>query len=116
MIAEIFLRKIDDEYLQMVKHQAGSLLQLTPETLMNALETIKERLSDTERIFEADLQPWTDPQTILENARESLLIRNLQALKEVEELRTDTINMEMRFSHLEETHSHDALTGTLTRA
>lgn len=116
MIADIFLREPDESYLQRLNQQAGSLLQLTPEKLMEALETIKERLPDTERIFEADLQPWADPQTILEHARESLLIRNLQALKEVEELRIDTVNMEARFSNLEETHRHDTLTGTLTRA
>ena len=116
MIADIFLRKTGEAYLQKVNHQASALLQLTPATLLKALETIKERLSDTERIFETDLQPWADPQAILENARESLLIRNLQALREVEKLRIGTAKMEMRFSNLEETHRLDALTGTLTRA
>jgi len=116
MIAEIFLRETNDEYLQMVNHQASSLLQLTPVRLMDALETIKERLPDTERIFEIDLQTWDDPQAIVESARESLLVRNLQALREVEELKMDTVNMEEQVHNLEETHRHDPLTGTLTRA
>ena len=116
MISEIFLREIDDAYLQCVKQQASSLLQLSPETLMDILETVKERLPDTERIFETNLQPWSDPQNILEHARESLLMRNLQALQQVEQLKLDTVNMEEQFSHLKETNRHDALTGTLTRA
>ena len=115
-IAEIFLRETDDEYLQMVNNEASSLLQLTPETLMEALETSKERFADTERIFETDLQSWADPQTILESARESLLTRNLQTLKEVEELKIDTVNMEAQFHNLQEAYRHDPLTGTLTRA
>lgn len=116
MLAEVFLRKADDVYLQFIKQQASSLLQLTPETLMDMLERIKERLPETERLFNTDLQPWDDPQTILERARESLLLRNLQALQEVEELRISTVNMEAQVSNLEETHRYDALTGTLTRA
>jgi len=116
MIAEIFLRETDDAYLQFVNQQASSLLQLTPETLMDVLEKIKERLPETERLFNTDLQPWDDPQTILEHARESLLLRNLQALQQVEELRVSTVNMEAQVSNLEETHRQDVLTGTLTRA
>ena len=116
MIAEIFLRETDDEYLKLVNRHAHSLLQLSPETFINILETIKERLPDTEKIFETDLQPWNDPHTILEQARESLLSRNLQALQQVDELRMDTVNMEAQVSNLQETHRHDALTGVLTRA
>lgn len=116
MIAEIFLRKTDDAYMQFIYQQANSLLHLTPATLMNILETIKERLPETERLFNTNLQPWDDPQSILEHAREALLLRNLQALQQVEELRMNTVNMEVHLSNLEETNRHDALTGTLTRA
>jgi len=116
MIAEIFLREADDAYLQLVNQQASSLLKLTPENVMDILESIQERLTETERLFNTDLQPWDDPQIILEHARESLLLRNLQALQQVEELRMNTVNMEAQVSNLEETHRHDTLTGTLTRA
>lgn len=116
MIAEIFLRKTDDAYLQLLNQQASSLLQLTPDALMNILETIKARLPETERLFNTDLQPWDHPQAILEHAREALVLRNLQALQQVEELRMSTVNMEAHLSSLEETNRHDALTGTLTRA
>ncbi len=116
MIAEIFLREADDVYLQNVKQLAQSLLQLEPQALMDILETVKERLPDTARIFETDLQTWNDPQTILDSARESLLARNLQALKQVEELRISNANMEAQFLSLEESHRYDPLTGTLNRA
>jgi diguanylate cyclase (GGDEF)-like protein len=116
MIAEIFLRKTDDAYLQFLNQQASSLLQLTPDALMNILETIEARVPETERLFNTDLQPWDHPQAILEHARETLVLRNIQALQQVEELRMNTVNMEAHLSSLEETNRHDALTGTLTRA
>ncbi len=116
MIAEIFIRETDKAFMQSITQQACSLLQLTPEDLMKTLETVKERLPETESLFNTNLQPWDDPQTILEHARESLLLRNLQALHQVEELRICTVNMEAQVSKLEETNRHDALTGTLTRA
>ncbi len=101
--------------MQQVNQQANSLLQLTSENLLEVLETIKDRLPETERIYETDLKTWDDPQAILESARESLLARNLQALKQVEELRINNANMEAQFQNLEESHRHDPLTGTLSR-
>jgi len=116
MIAEVFIREHNASDMLALTQQASSLLQLTPETLLGILEKIKERLPETERLFSTNLQPWDDPQSILEHARESLLLRNLQALHQVEELRMSTVNMEAHLSSLEETNRHDALTGTLTRA
>ena len=52
----------------------------------------------------------------MEQARESLLARSLQAIKQVEELQISHATMADQFEHLEENHRHDALTGALTRA
>ena len=114
-IAEIFLRETSDEHFHRLKTQAHSLLHLSPESLLEVLENIKTQLPDMERLFEIDLQSWNDPQTILEQARESLLIRSLQTIKQVEELQMCNANMADQFEHLEEHHRHDALTGSLTR-
>jgi diguanylate cyclase (GGDEF)-like protein len=115
-IAEIFLRETSDEYIHDLKTQTQSLLGLSPESLMEVLENIKDQLPEIERLLEKDLQPWNDPQTILEQARESLLIRSLQAIKKVEELQISNATMADQFEHLEENHRHDALTGALNRA
>ncbi len=115
-IAEIFLRKSHDDYLQTIKEKAYAWLNLTPDELMEVLETTQGLLPETEKIFQTDLQTWTEPQAILEQARESLLLRSLQSLKEVQELQINTAAMEAQFQNLEETHRHDPLTGTLTRA
>lgn len=115
-IAEIFLRETPDEHVQSLKIQAKSLLGLSPESLLEVLENLKAQLPGIERLFETSLQPWNDPETILEQARESLLIRSLQTIKQVEELQMSNATMADQFEHLEESHRHDALTGALTRA
>jgi diguanylate cyclase (GGDEF)-like protein len=109
------LRETSDEYIHDLKTQAQSLLGLSPESLLEVLETIKTQLPEIERLLATDLQPWNDPQAILEQARESLLIRSLQALKKVEELQISNATMADQFVDLEENHRHDALTGALTR-
>jgi diguanylate cyclase (GGDEF)-like protein len=115
-IAEIFLRESHGDFLQTVKEEARTWLNLAPEVLMEVLETTQELLPETEKIFKTDLQTWTEPQAILEKARESLLLRSLQTLKEVQELQINNAAMEAQFHNLEEIHRHDPLTGTLTRA
>ena len=115
-IAEIFLRESQGDYLKIVKEEAYTWLKISPETLMEVLETTQSLLPETEKLFKTDLQTWTDPQAILEQARESLLLRSLQSLKEVQELQINTATMEAQFQNLEETHRHDPLTGTLARA
>ena len=115
-IAEIFLRESHSEYLQVVKEEAHNLLNLTPEALMEVLETTEVLIPETEKIFQTDLQTWTEPQAILEKAREALLLRSLQTIKEVEELQINKATMEAQFQNLEEIHRNDPLTGTLARA
>jgi diguanylate cyclase (GGDEF)-like protein len=115
-IAEIFLRESHNDYLQVVKEEAHNLLNLTPKALMEVLETTKELIPETEKIFQTDLQTWTEPQAILEMAREALLLRSLQTLREVQELQVNKATMEVQFHNLEETHRNDPLTGALARA
>ena len=115
-IAEIFLRESHSEYLQVVKEEAHNLLNLTPEALMEVLETTEVLIPETEKIFQTDLQTWTEPQAILEKAREALLLRSLQTIKEVQELQINKATMEAQFQNLEEIHRNDPLTGTLARA
>lgn len=115
-IAEIFLRESHSDYLQVVKEEAHNLLNLTPEVLMEVLETTENLIPETEKIFQRDLQTWTEPQVILEKARETLLLRSLQTIKEVQELQVNKATMEAQFQNLEEIHRNDPLTGTLARA
>ncbi|MGD9852394.1 MAG: HDOD domain-containing protein [Nitrospirales bacterium] len=115
-IAEVFLYEMGSEALQVLQQQAESWLGLPSETFMEILEKTRTHLAETERLFETEIPTWTDPQTILDSAREALLLRNLQTLKQVEELQIGTVAMEAQFNNLEESNRHDPLTGALNRA
>ena len=115
-IAEIFLRDTSDEFILTLKTQARSLLGLSPESLMEVIENVHAQLPEMEALLEAKLQAWTDPQIILEQARESLLVRSLQAIKQVEELQLSQATLADQFEQVEENHRYDCLTGALTRA
>ncbi len=115
-IAEIFLRKSQDDHFQKVKEEGAKLLNLSPEALMDILETTRKFLPETEQIFEMDLQTWSDPQSILDHARDALMVRSLQTLQQVEELKNDNAKIEAQFTSLEEIHRYDPLTGAITRA
>ncbi|MDR4494072.1 MAG: GGDEF domain-containing protein [Nitrospirales bacterium] len=115
-IAEVFLYKMESEALQVLQQQTESWLGLPSKVFLEILEKTKIHLAETEQLFETEIPTWTDPQTILDNAREALLFRNLQILKEVEELQIGTVAMEAQFNNLEESNRHDPLTGVLNRA
>lgn len=115
-IAEIFLRKSQDSHFQKVKEDGQKYLNLSPEAIIDILETTRKFLPETEQIFEMDLQTWSDPQSILDHARDALMIRSLQTLQQVEELKDHKTKIEQQFTNLEEIHRYDPLTGALTRA
>lgn len=115
-IAEVFLYEMGNEALQLLQQQAESWLGLSSEAFLEILEKTKLHLTETEQLFETEIPTWTDPQAILDSAREALLLRNLQSLKQVEELQIGTVAMEAQFNNLEESNRHDPLTGALNRA
>jgi len=115
-IADIFFCDTGHEVLYAAQQEAQSWLSLPSETFLEILETTKIHLSETEHLFETEITPWIDPQAILERAREALLFRNLESLKQVEELQVGTVAMEAQFNNLEEINRYDSLTGALNRA
>ncbi len=79
------------------------------------LGTISGLIPDTEAIFETDLRAGSNPELILEQARDILMIRNLQALREVNTLKSTAHNLSTRALELEEEAQRDALTGAYNR-
>jgi diguanylate cyclase (GGDEF)-like protein len=91
--------------LGMDKHEFGLVLG-----------TIGGLIPDTESIFETDLRGAVNPDLILEQAREILMIRNLQALREVNTLKAAANTLASRTQELEEELQRDPLTGAYSRA
>ena len=74
-----------------------------------------ELVSDTESLFDYDIQGNIQIDTILENAREALLIRNMQAFRQVETLQYHTVVLESQYENLEQSSRVDCLTGAYNR-
>jgi diguanylate cyclase (GGDEF)-like protein len=94
---------------------AGSWLGISADSVGEAMEKIVAHLPETERLFDAALLDQDSCAAILEQARELLLIRNLQNIEQVGTLQRMTEHFEARTAELENKHRRDSLTGVYNR-
>ncbi|MDE2348747.1 MAG: GGDEF domain-containing protein [Gammaproteobacteria bacterium] len=94
---------------------AEQWLGLDAESLAATMSTIVAEIPEIERLFDTALLPAETAAVMLEQARELLLIRNLQALEQVTTLQAATADLEARTSALEDQHRRDPLTGLFNR-
>lgn len=94
---------------------AQSWLDISSDALGEAMQKIVEQVPETERLFDAPLLDHDACAAILEQARELLLIRNLQNIEQVGALQLMTERFEARTAELESQHRRDPLTGVFNR-
>jgi diguanylate cyclase (GGDEF)-like protein len=80
------------------------------------LGTVGSMMSETEALFETDLLTKHNPEVILEQAREVLMLRSLHALREINMLRAAADTSATRPGEFEDESRRDPLTGAYTRA
>ncbi len=73
-------------------------------------------LPDAEKLFEIELNGAVQPDAIVEQAREILMLRNLHALREVNNLKASAALAQSRTLPAGDARMRDALTGVYTRA
>jgi diguanylate cyclase (GGDEF)-like protein len=115
-IADIFL--LDSEqrpFLEMAQAVERSF-ELDREEFGKLLATVSALVPETEKLFDAEILGATDPDAIIEQAREILMVRNLQTLREASSLRTAADQLSTRALELEEETRRDPLTGAYNRA
>jgi len=83
--------------------------------LEDVIRGVKDTIPEMERIFETSILPDIQTDSILEDAREALLLRNLQSLQTVNVLKAQTDSLEARTKELEESSRRDELTGLFNR-
>jgi diguanylate cyclase (GGDEF)-like protein len=115
-VADLFLRDPADRDFAATALAAERSLGLDKLAFGQVLGTIGALLPETEAIFETDLLARQHPELILEQAREALMLRSLQALREINTLRTVAEISSTRALELEEETRRDALTGVYNRA
>lgn len=113
--AEILLGDRSSSKLGELSANAKAWLEIESDELGRTLEQIIAQLPEIERLFDAALLDPDACAAILEQARELLLIRNLQTIQQVGVLQRMTENYGSRTAELEDKHRRDALTGVFNR-
>jgi diguanylate cyclase (GGDEF)-like protein len=113
--AEMLLGDRTSLKLSELSVNAESWLGISFDSLGEAMEKIAVQLPETERLFNETLLDHDSCAAILEQARELLLIRNLQNIQQVGALQRMNEHFEARTAELEDKHRHDALTGVFNR-
>ena len=113
--AEMLLGDRTSDKLNELSANAAAWLGIAPEALGEALERIVALVPEIERLFDTTLLEADACAAILEQARELLMIRNLQSMQQVGALQELTPHFEARTAELEDRHRRDAMTGVFNR-
>lgn len=82
LIADLYVIEPERRDFQQVALATGRSLGLGRTAFGQLLRTIGDLIPDTASLFDTDLQPGTDPDAILEQARNILELRNLAPLRD----------------------------------
>ena len=113
-IADIFLLEPDQRPFAETAQMVERCLGMSKEEFGTVLSTVSSLIPDTEGLFEIEILGAREPESIMEHAREILMVRNLQTLRQVESIR-DGGSAEARRGDAEEEARRDLLTGCFNR-
>ncbi len=115
LIAEVYLDKAEERGFQMLADAAHQQLGMDKDRLGQLLQDVSSLIPEAEEVFETKILVDCSAESVLEQAREALMLRNLQALQVVENLQDEAQSLELRSLELEESSRRDALTGLYNR-
>jgi diguanylate cyclase (GGDEF)-like protein len=113
--AEMLLGERTTDEIDKLSANAAAWLGIVPEALGEAMERIVALVPEIERLFDTTLLEAESCRAILDQARELLMIRNLQSMQQVGALQEITQQYEARTAELEDRHRRDAMTGVFNR-
>jgi diguanylate cyclase (GGDEF)-like protein len=94
---------------------ARDWLGIGPAALTDTVARIVAEVPEIERLFDISLLDAEASNAMLDQARELLMIRNLQAIEQVSTLQQTTDYFQTRTAELEDIHRRDPLTGVFNR-
>ena len=115
-IAEVFLDAKGERSFGQLAERARAYFDMDKEVLGELLAEIGLMIPNAESVFETQILSTAGSEEILEEAREALMLRNLQALKTLDVLRSSAESLEQRTRRLEESNKRDPLTNVYNRA
>jgi diguanylate cyclase (GGDEF)-like protein len=115
-IAELFLEKSDERRFVDLAKKAKDWLGIDTEGVGELIEEVGKLIPDAETVFETRLLAKSEAIAILEDAKESLMLRTLLAQQQIDNLQQTTESLRRKTVTLEEASHRDALTGLYNRA
>jgi diguanylate cyclase (GGDEF)-like protein len=116
MIAEVYLDDTGERGFLHLAERAGAYFAMDKEVLGELLAEIGQMIPDAESIFGTQILPPAESEAILDEARDALMLRNLQTLQIVDDLKSSTESLEQRTRRLEESNKRDPLTNLFNRS
>ena len=115
LVADMYLQPSKDgKAVNELAQQVSRIFGMDKHTFGELVANISAMIPDMEAIFETDI--LSDPDAMVEQAREILMIRNLHSLREVNSLRVTADSLSARAMELEEETRRDPLTGAFNRS
>ena len=96
--------------------RARDWLGIERDTLSRVVEAVAEEARNSAVLFNVDVGDTALMNSLMEQAKAILMVRNLQALQETASLNSATESLESRTRELEEQNRRDPLTGLYNRA
>ncbi len=115
-VADLFLLPPEERRFAETALTVQRSLGLDKVAFGQVLATVGAMIPETEAIFETDSLADQHPELIIEQAREVLMLRSLNTLRELSTLRTTADSSNSRALELEEETRRDPLTGLYNRA
>lgn len=91
-------------------------LAIDEETLSELPATLNEDFMEVASLFETNLADYSLSESLIDQAKEALLLRHLQIIQKSDRLQEEAEVLEFRTRSLEEQARHDGLTGLLNRS
>jgi len=114
-LADAALSKSRAIALVAVADRAGALLGLRDEQFTESVTRVLKLIPEAEELYETGIIAAEDAETLLAQARELLILRNLHSLQEVNALKETAGILLTKTEELEDQNKRDPLTGTLNR-
>lgn len=115
-LADAWLTGASADEIKKLAARVQELTGVDESKLGDLFETISTQLPVTEEVFQMKLFDHEASAQVFERAREVLIVRNLQFISEVDELRQSKESLESQNRELQEEGRKDALTGVSNRA
>ena len=115
-LADIWMQPEDHDAAYATLQLTSRLFAVEPQALGDVLSSAIAELNEAAGIYEVEVGDEFLAETILERAKEMLIVRNLQAAQRATELNITAESLESRTRELEEKTRRDGLTGLYNRA